>query len=107
MKGKGKGGGTFHAIIAVALPTLNDPTPSSPAAMCCSGHWVLAFADADRAASAAQLVEEAEHKMRAVYCQLLNPLLHPSGSGGGEGGKGAMLLPPLPPAAAGSADLPG
>lgn len=49
-----------------------------------SGHWVLSFPDADRAASAAQHVEEWAHKMRAVYCQLLHPLLE-AGGGGGEG----------------------
>jgi hypothetical protein len=45
--------------------------PSQP----CSGHWVLSFPDGDRAASAKQHVEEWAHKMRAVYCQLLHPLL--------------------------------
>ena len=44
----------------------------------CSGHWVLSFPDGDRAASAAQHVDEWAHKMRAVYCQLLSPLLHAS-----------------------------
>ncbi len=51
-----------------------------------SGHWVLAFPDADRAASAAQHSLEWAHKMRAVYCQLLHPLLHDAG---GEEGSAA------------------
>jgi len=51
---------------------------------------VLAFPDGDRAASAQQHVEEWAHRMRAVYCQLLHPLLHSSESEvGGEGRGGA------------------
>jgi protein CLEC16A len=55
-----------------------------------SGHWVLSFPDGDCAASAAQHVEEWAHKMRAVYCQLLSPLLHatadPAGGSGSDCG---------------------
>lgn len=51
---------------------------------------MLSFPDADRAASAAQHVEEWAHKMRAVYCQLLSPLLHggeePPGGGSSDCG---------------------
>ncbi|KAL4427887.1 hypothetical protein ABPG75_001976 [Micractinium tetrahymenae] len=68
-----------------------------------SGHWVLAFPDADRAASAAQHCEEWAHKMRAVYCQLLHPLLHD----GGEGGSGVSACggqAPLPGTADGKQD---
>ena len=69
------------------------PNPSLlPATSSCSGHWVLAFPDADRAASAAQHAEEWAHKMRAVYCQLLQPLLAP-GSEAGVGGTGAAAGP--------------
>eukprot|EP00191_Tetraselmis_sp_GSL018_P010529 CAMPEP_0177609508 /NCGR_PEP_ID=MMETSP0419_2-20121207/19136_1 /TAXON_ID=582737 /ORGANISM="Tetraselmis sp., Strain GSL018" /LENGTH=882 /DNA_ID=CAMNT_0019104457 /DNA_START=372 /DNA_END=3016 /DNA_ORIENTATION=+ len=39
------------------------------------GHWVLAFPDADAAASAKAAVEERAAQFRAVYCQLLAPLL--------------------------------
>ena len=42
-----------------------------------SGHWTLAFPDADRAASAASHVEVWLHRMRVVYCQLLAPLEGP------------------------------
>lgn len=59
----------------------------------CSGHWVLSFPDGDRAASAQQHVEEWAHKMRAVYCQLLHPLLST-----GEGGSGGDV-PAAPQAA--------
>lgn len=48
---------------------------------------MLAFPDADRAASAAQHCQEWAHRMRAVYCQLLHPLLHDAG--GQEGGPGS------------------
>ncbi len=51
---------------------------------------MLSFPDGDRAASAAQHVEEWAHKMRAVYCQLLSPLLHtreePAGGSSSECG---------------------
>lgn len=53
--------------------------PRRPWPRPCSGHWVLAFPDADRAASAAQHCQEWAHKMRAVYCQLLHPLLSDAG----------------------------
>ncbi|GFR43644.1 hypothetical protein Agub_g4746, partial [Astrephomene gubernaculifera] len=39
------------------------------------GHWVLAFPDAERAASAKQLVEQSAHRLRALYCELLSPVL--------------------------------
>ncbi|KAG2483345.1 hypothetical protein HYH03_017793 [Edaphochlamys debaryana] len=39
------------------------------------GHWVLAFPDAERAANARQLVEQSSAKLRALYCELLSPLL--------------------------------
>jgi hypothetical protein len=57
---------------------------------------VLSFPDADRAASAQQLVEEWAHKMRAAYCQLLQPLLHSNNSEecGGDGGVEAAAGPP-------------
>lgn len=67
----------------------------------CSGHWVLSFPDADRAASAQQHVEEWAHRMRAVYCQLLHPLL--SGSGAAPADAPA---PPSPPASGAPAAAP-
>ncbi|KXZ47441.1 hypothetical protein GPECTOR_35g879 [Gonium pectorale] len=39
------------------------------------GHWVLAFPDAERSSNARQLVEQAAHRLRALYCELLSPLL--------------------------------
>jgi hypothetical protein len=62
-----------------------------PAILPCSGHWVLAFPDAERAASAQQRVEECVHRMRAIYCQLLHPLLAAPGedaTGAAGGGRG-------------------
>ena len=62
---------------------------------------MLSFPDADRAASAAQHVEEWAHKMRAVYCQLLSPLLH-AGEGTAGGGStecGSAQAPAIGPPA--------
>lgn len=39
------------------------------------GHWVLAFPDVERASNARSMVEQAAHKLRALYCELLSPLL--------------------------------
>ncbi|GLC45077.1 hypothetical protein PLESTB_001465900 [Pleodorina starrii] len=39
------------------------------------GHWVLAFPDSERAANARQLVEESVHRLRALVCELLSPVL--------------------------------
>ncbi|GIL98320.1 hypothetical protein Vretimale_3711 [Volvox reticuliferus] len=39
------------------------------------GHWVLAFPDAERAGNARQLVEQSAHRLRALYCELLSPVL--------------------------------
>lgn len=39
------------------------------------GHWVLAFPDAERASNARQLVEQSTHRLRALYCELLSPVL--------------------------------
>ncbi|KAG2445623.1 hypothetical protein HXX76_000233 [Chlamydomonas incerta] len=39
------------------------------------GHWVLAFPDVERAGNARSMVEQAAHKLRALYCELLSPLL--------------------------------
>lgn len=39
------------------------------------GHWVLAFPDAERAGNAVQMVEEAAHRLRAMYCEVLSPVL--------------------------------
>ena len=80
-----------------APPLFPHLTLRPPHATWRSGHWVLSFPDADRAASAQQLVEEWAHKMRAAYCQLLQPLLHSDTSeayGGGGGGVEAAAGPP-------------
>lgn len=42
------------------------------------GHWVLAFPDAERASNARQLVEQTAHRLRALYCELLSPLVSAS-----------------------------
>ena len=41
------------------------------------GHWVLSFADAERAAAARDLVEERQTSMQAAYCDALAPLILP------------------------------
>lgn len=79
---------------------------SLPTLSACSGHWVLSFPDADRAASAQQHVEEWAHKMRALYCELLHLLLQDSDmpgegaatTGGGGSGNGCPPSPGPPPA---------
>ncbi|KAL4858371.1 hypothetical protein ACK3TF_001357 [Chlorella vulgaris] len=55
-----------------------------------SGHWVLSFPDGDRAASAQQHVEEWAHRMRAVYCQLLHPLLSIGAGDGSDAGSAGV-----------------
>jgi uncharacterized protein with von Willebrand factor type A (vWA) domain len=38
------------------------------------GHWVLAFPDAERSSSARTLVHQHAAKLRALYCEVLEPI---------------------------------
>ena len=42
------------------------------------GHWVLSFADGERAAAARDLVDQRQSKLRAAYCDALAPLILPN-----------------------------
>ncbi len=39
------------------------------------GHWVLAFPDAERSSSARMLVHQHAAKLRALYCEVLEPCM--------------------------------
>jgi hypothetical protein len=39
------------------------------------GHWVLAFPDAERSSSARMLVHQHAAKLRALYCEVLEPVM--------------------------------
>ncbi|MEW5299570.1 MAG: hypothetical protein WDW36_002571 [Sanguina aurantia] len=47
----------------------------APMRQLADGHWVLAFPDSERAMSARSMVELHSHKLRAVYVELLQPLM--------------------------------
>lgn len=47
----------------------------APMRQLADGHWVLAFPDSERAMSARSMVELHSHKLRAVYIELLQPLM--------------------------------
>lgn len=65
----------LHTLLSVLQTSTAGDVMLKMGKQLASGHWVLSFPDADRAASAAHLAEEQAHQMRAVYCQLLAPLL--------------------------------
>jgi len=44
------------------------------------GHWVLAFPDAERAASARNLVEQNAARLRSLYAEMLGPVISPVGA---------------------------